>query len=240
MMLFDPLYFLLLGPTMLLAIWAQAKVKSAYAHAGQIGTSSRCSGAEAARRILNNNGLTDVGIEPAQGFLSDHYDPRHRVLRLSRDVYGGRSLASVGIAAHEAGHAIQQAVRYGPLALRNGLVPLASTGSNLSIMIFMAGLVLSYMSGGQGGFGQTLMIGGILLFSAVVVFQIVNLPVEFNASSRAMAALTQSGIITAREQAPVKKVLNAAALTYVAATLSAVMTLLYLLIRSGLLGGRRG
>ncbi|UCG15257.1 MAG: zinc metallopeptidase [Phycisphaerales bacterium] len=233
--MFDPLYFIVLAPAMLLALWAQAKVKSAYARAGEIPVSSRQTGAQAARRILDGNGLTDVEIEPSRGLLSDHYDPRHRVLRLSPDVYQGRSLASVGIAAHEAGHAIQHAAQYGPLALRNGLVPLASTGSSLAIFIFIIGSVLSAIP-----LGQTLMVAAIFMFAAVVIFQLVNLPIEYNASTRAMAALTESGIITVQERAPVQKVLSAAAMTYVAATLSAILTLLYLLLRSGLLGGRRG
>jgi len=234
-----PMYFLIIAPALILAFWAQAKVKSAYAQAGRIPVSSGLSGERAARRILDDSGLHDVEIEPARGFLSDHYDPRDRVLRLSPEVYQGRSLASVGIAAHEAGHAIQQAVSYAPLALRNGLVPLASVGSRLSFILFFVGLLLSYGSRAPGGIGHALMISGILLFGAVVVFQLVNLPVEFNASRRALAALHQTGVIHIEEQGMVRKVLSAAALTYVAATLMAVRQLLYLLLRSGLLGGRR-
>ena len=232
--MFDPLYFIVLAPAMLLAFLAEMRVRSAYARAGRIPASSRLSGAEVARRILNQNGLHDVAIEPSHGLLSDHYDPRKRVLRLSPDVYQGRSLASVGIAAHEAGHAIQHGVHYGPLALRNGLVPLASTGSSLAMIVFVIGMFLSAMP-----LGRTLMVLAILMFGTVVVFQLVNLPVEFNASRRALAALTDSGIVAVHEQAPVRRVLNAAAMTYVAATLSAMLTLLYLVLRSGLLGGRR-
>ncbi len=235
----DPMYFLIVAPALILAFWAQAKVKSAYAQAGRIPVSSGLSGERAARRILDASDLYDVAIEPTRGFLSDHYDPRHRVLHLSSEVYQGRSLASVGIAAHEAGHAIQQAAGYAPLALRNGLVPLASVGSNLAFILFFIGLVLSYGSQIRGGIGQTLMVGGLVLFGTVVVFQIVNLPVEFNASRRALAALHQTGVIRVEEQGMVRKVLSAAALTYVAATLMAVLQLLYLLLRSGLLGGRR-
>ena len=232
--MFDPLYFIVLAPAMLLAFLAEMRVRSAYAKAGRIPASSRLSGAEVARRILKQNGLHDVEIEPSHGLLSDHYDPRKRVLRLSPDVYQGRSLASVGIAAHEAGHAIQHGVHYGPLALRNGLVPLASTGSSLAMIVFVIGMFLSAMP-----LGRTLMVLAILMFGTVVVFQLVNLPVEFNASRRALAALTDSGIVAVHEQAPVRRVLNAAAMTYVAATLSAMLTLLYLVLRSGLLGGRR-
>lgn len=232
--MFDPLYFIVLAPAMLLAFLAEMRVRSAYARAGRIPASSRLSGAEVARRILNQNGLHDVAIEPSHGLLSDHYDPRKRVLRLSPDVYQGRSLASVGIAAHEAGHAIQHGVHYGPLALRNGLVPLASTGSSLAMIVFVIGMFLSAMP-----LGRTLMVLAILMFGTVVVFQLVNLPVEFNASRRAMVALTDSGIVGVDEVPTVRRVLNAAAMTYVAATLSAMLTLLYLVLRSGLLGGRR-
>jgi Zn-dependent membrane protease YugP len=236
----DPLYLIMLAPAILLAAVAQWKVKSAYARAGQIPSSSGCSGAQAARRILDDHGLHDVQIEASRGFLSDHYDPRQHVLRLSPDVYGGRSLASVGIAAHEAGHALQQGLGYAPLAIRNGIVPLASPVSSLGMIIFIVGLGMSYLTRQAGGLGESLMIAGIVGFSAAVVFQLVNLPVEFNASRRAMAALTESGVVTVREEGPIRSVLSAAALTYVAATLSAILTLLYLLLRSGLLGGRRG
>jgi len=157
--MFDPLYFIVLAPAMLLAFLAEMRVRSAYARAGRIPASSRLSGAEVARRILNQNGLHDVAIEPSHGLLSDHYDPRKRVLRLSPDVYQGRSLASVGIAAHEAGHAIQHGVHYGPLALRNGLVPLASTGSSLAMIVFVIGMFLSAMP-----LGRTLMVLAILMF----------------------------------------------------------------------------
>ncbi len=187
------------------------------------------SGAEAAARILRDQGLTHVGIEPARGFLGDHYDPRHKVLRLSPDVYQGRSLAAVGIAAHEAGHAIQDQAGYAPLALRNAIVPLANFGSNAPWIILLAGFVLQSFN---------LIVAGIVLFSAVVLFQLINLPVEYDASSRAREVLVSSRILSEDELPPVRRVLNAAALTYVAATLTAVLTLLYYLMRSGLLGGR--
>jgi Zn-dependent membrane protease YugP len=235
---FDPLYFIILAPGMLLALWAQAKVKSTYAAASEVPVRTGVSGASAARRILDNHGLHDVAIEPSPGgTLSDHFDPRHNVLRLSGPVYQGRSLAAVGIAAHEAGHAIQQATSYGPLAIRNGLVPLAATGSSLSMGIFVIGLVLSWM--GSTSIGPTLIIGAIVLFSIGVLFQLINLPVEFDASRRALHALNESGIVSTAEVEPVRKVLSAAAMTYVAATLTAILTLLYLLLRSGLLGGGR-
>lgn len=227
-MIFDPLYFIFLAPAMLLAMWAQFKVKSAYNKASQIRVRSGLTGAAAARRILDSNGLQSVGIERAQGFLSDHYDPRHKVLRLSPDVYGGASIASLGIAAHEAGHAIQDATNYGPLVLRNGIVPLAGFGSNFAMILFIIGMVLSASS----QLGQWLMYGAIGLFSLVVLFQVVNLPVEFDASNRAKRILSDTNMVTADEAPVVKKVLSAAALTYVAATLTAILTLLYLVIRA--------
>ncbi len=233
MFYFDPLYFILLAPAMLLALWAQFRVKSAFARASEIPTRGM-SGAEAAARILRSYGLQRVTIEPAQGFLSDHYDPKEKVLRLSPDVYGGRSLAAVGVAAHEAGHAIQDAAGYGPLRLRNGIVPLAAVGGNLSMIIFIVGLALSSTLVGQG-----LIWAGIILFSLTVVFQLINLPVEFDASKRARQLLVANGVVAADEDAEVGRVLNAAALTYVAATIGAILTLLYLLLRSGLLGGSR-
>ena len=226
----DPLYLLLLAPAMVLAAWAQWKVKAAYARASQVRNRHGLTGAEAAAKILEAGGAYDVAIEPARGCLSDHYDPRHRVLRLSPDVYQGRSLASVGIAAHEAGHALQHQRGYAPLALRNGLVPLASTGGTMAMSVFFLGLVFQW---------QSWILAAIGLFSAVVVFQLVNLPVEFNASRRAKHELTHLGLIDAGEAKPVGRVLNAAALTYVAATLTAILTLLYFLLRSGLLGGSR-
>ena len=226
--MFDPLYLIILAPAMLLAAWAQIKVKSAFARASEMPSAGRMTGAEAAYRILRANGLQRISIEQTQGFLGDHYDPRHKVLRLSPDVYNGRSLASVGVAAHEAGHAIQDAAGYAPLKLRNGIVPLAAVGGNLSMIIFMAGLIFSFTQ---------LILLGIVLFSLTVVFQLINLPVEFNASRRAREVLVANGIVAPQQDAEVGRVLNAAALTYVAATSGAILTLLYLLYRSGLLGG---
>lgn len=235
---FDPVYFLFVGPAILLAIWAQWRVKSAYAIAGEEPVSSGMSGAQAARRILDNNGLTQVEIEPTEGMLSDHYDPRHKVLRLSPDVYEGRTLAAVGIAAHEAGHALQDATAYGPLKLRNGLVPLANTGGMLSMLVIMIGFGLMTASGNPL-FGRNVILIGIGLFSLTVVFQLVNLPVEFDASARAKGLLVNYGIVGPSEMRPVERVLSAAAMTYVAATISSIMTLLYYLYRAGIIGGRR-
>jgi len=226
-MMFDPMYWLFLGPAMLLALWAQFRVKSAYAQMSRVPVSSGLTGAQAAARVLRDAGCENVGIEMVQGMLSDHYDPRAKVLRLSPQVYSGRSIASVGIACHEAGHAMQDAQGYAPLAMRNGIVPVASLGSGLSWILIIAGLFLA-MTG--------LIWAGIGLFSAVVIFQIINLPVEFDASRRARVELVRSGVATQAEDASVGKVLNAAALTYVAATLTAVMQLLYFV---SLVSGRR-
>ena len=227
---FDPMYLLFLAPGMLLAMWAQWRVRSAYAEASRIPAHSGYSGAEAAQTLLHIAGVDGVRIEPINGFLSDHYVPGQRVLRLSPDVYGGSSLAALGIAAHESGHALQDANRYPLLILRNGLVPLASLGGSVAWIIMVVGFVLASMN---------LVLVGIAAFSLTVVFQLVNLPVEFDASRRARIALADAGLVTPEEDVYVKRVLRAAALTYVAATFSSILTLLYFLYRSGLLGGRR-
>jgi Zn-dependent membrane protease YugP len=226
---FDPVYLLFLAPAMLLAVWAQFKVQSAYREASQVPARSGLSGAQAADAVLQQAGVRGVQIEPVEGFLSDHYVPGEHVLRLSPDVYAGRSLAALGIAAHESGHAIQDARHYPLLAARNALVPLASVGGNLSWIILVAGFLLQSMA---------LITLGIVVFSAVVLFQLVNLPVEFDASRRARVALVEGGLVSPAEAVEVKRVLDAAALTYVAATLTSVLTLLYFLFRSGLLGRR--
>jgi Zn-dependent membrane protease YugP len=227
---FDPYYLLFLAPGILLALWAQFRVQSAYAEASQVPARSRLSGAQAAAALLDSAGVGGVQIEAVEGFLSDHYVPGEKVLRLSPQVYAGHSLAALGIAAHESGHAIQDARRYPLLVLRNALVPLAGVGSNLSWVLIMVGFALASLA---------LIKVGIVAFSATVVFQLVNLPVEFDASRRARIALVEGGLITAEEDETVKRVLGAAALTYVAATLTSVLTLLYFLFRAGLLGGRR-
>lgn len=226
----DIWYIIFLAPGILLAMWAQWRVHSAYSEASKIASSRGIVGAEAAQEVLFNAGVSGVRIEPVEGFLSDHYVPGEKILRLSPDVYAGRSLAALGIAAHEAGHAIQDAYRYPLLVLRNGLVPMASIGSNMSWIVIIAGFLLHL---------TPLIWVGIGLFSLVVLFQLVNLPVEFDASRRARVALVEGRLITEEEDLVVKKVLDAAALTYVAATLTSVLTLLYFLFRSGLLGGGR-
>ncbi|MFO0901663.1 MAG: zinc metallopeptidase [Pirellulales bacterium] len=227
-MIFDPLYFLFLGPAILLAIVAQLMVQAAYAQGRGVG--ARMSGYAAARHILDANGLYNVEIEQVPGHLSDHYDPRDKVLRLSPEVYHGNSASAVGIAAHEAGHALQDAFHYAPLIIRNAAVPVANFGSGFGIFMLMIGVAIGL---------KWLAWAGVILFAGVAFFQIVNLPVEFNASSRAKLALAELGIVSQDEMYYVRKVLNAAALTYVAATLQSVLTLLYYLMRMGLFGGRR-
>jgi Zn-dependent membrane protease YugP len=229
-MFFDPLYLLVMIPGLLLSLWASFRVKSTFRKYSQVGSRSGLSGADAARELLRRQNIQGVKVEPVDGFLSDHYDPSSRTLRLSPDVYHGRSLASLGVAAHEAGHAIQHAHDYGPLRFRSAVVRPAMLGSNLGMIVMGLGLAMQVS-------GMVWL--GVVMFSAFVVFTLVTLPVEFNASSRAVAALVDTGIITRVEAVDTKKVLDAAALTYVAAAISAVMQLLYFLWRAGLLGGNR-
>jgi hypothetical protein len=223
-MIFDPLWLLFVTPGLLLAMWAQWRVSSAYHRASRLAAASGYSGAETAAELLHRAGIDNVGIEPVPGQLTDHYSPGEKVLRLSPEVYEGRSLAALGIAAHEAGHAIQDATRYPLLGIRNGLVPLANFGSSIGWLMIAIGLVIS-MSG--------LVWAGIGVFSMTVLFQLVNLPVEFDASRRAKAELVANGLIAPQEEREVSRVLSAAALTYVAATLTAILTLLYFVFRAG-------
>ena len=217
-MFFSPIYFLFVLPPFLLGLYAQWKVKSTFSEMSESPTG--ISGAEAARQMLDNAGMQSVGIEHIGGHLSDHYDPRAKVLRLSDDVYNGRSMAAVGVACHEAGHAFQDAQAYAPLAIRNFAVPLAGFGSNIGVGLLVLGAFMNF---------APLMLIGVILFAGVVFFQVVNLPVEFDASKRARQELVAQGMIAGNEEQYVAKVLNAAALTYVAATLQAIMTLLYYL-----------
>jgi len=229
-MFFDPIYFLFALPGLALSLWAQFQVKSTFARYSQVPARSGMSGAEAARELIRQRGIEGVRIEATPGSLSDHYDPFNKVLRLSQDVYAGRSLAALGVAAHEAGHAIQHAQAYGPLKLRSLLVRPANLGSNLGVILTGVGLMLQ---------ASSLTLIGIVLFSAAVLFTLVTLPVEFDASRRAVIALRELGMVTAQESNGAKAVLDAAAWTYVAAALTAVLQLLYFLMRAGLLGGRR-
>ncbi|MBL8830085.1 MAG: zinc metallopeptidase [Planctomycetaceae bacterium] len=220
------LYLLMMAPAILLALWAQGRVQWAYSSASQV--PAPLSGAAAARYVLDQAGLNSVGIEQIPGQLTDHYDPSAKVLRLSPEVFRGQSMASVGIAAHEAGHAIQDAVGYAPLVIRNAAVPVANFGGGISTTLLFLGVILQ---------AKFLLMIGIALFSTVVFFQLVNLPVEFDASNRAKRQLVELGIVNRDGMQHVNSVLNAAAWTYVAGTLQSVMTLLYYVMLFS--GGRR-
>jgi Zn-dependent membrane protease YugP len=230
----DPLYFMLAAPGLLFALYASWKTKSRFNEYSQVAASSRVTGAQAAKMLLENHGLHDVGVEETEGFLSDHYDPRSKTLRLSPDVYRSHSLSAIGVACHEAGHAMQHAHGYGPLALRSALVPAVNIGSNLSWIVMTAGFLMA-----STALGKTLLLAGVALFSVAVLFSLVTLPVEYDATARAKREMVAAGIVSPQEQVHAGRVLDAAFLTYVAAAVSSVLTLLYYLIRSGLLGGRR-
>jgi Zn-dependent membrane protease YugP len=229
-MFFDPTYFLFIAPGLALSLWASFRVKRAFNKYSQVRSMRGLTGAEAAQELLRTAGITDVRIVRSQGMLSDHYNPITKTLALSDPVYGSDSIAAIGVATHEAGHAIQHARHYSPLWLRSALVPTANIGSSIGYFVMMIGLFMTQ---------PNVVLIGAMLFSAVLLFQIVTLPVEFNASNRAKALVVQHGIVTMQERQGVDKVLNAAALTYVAAAVSTLLTLLYFLYRSGLLGGRR-
>ena len=229
--MFDPMYWIFIGPAMLIALWASIKVKSTFSKWSKVGVSSRMTGAEAAARVLQAEGLTDVKIEETTGFLSDHYDPRTKILRLSPQVYRVPSVAAVGVACHEAGHAIQHAQAYAPLKFRNAVVPMATIGSWLAWPMIMLGFMLHF---------KGLVLLGVIAFSVLVVFQLVTLPVEFNASKRAKSVLFNLGLVQVQQEADgVAAVLDAAAMTYVAATITALAQLLYFLMRLGVFGNRR-
>ena len=213
---FDPMYMLAVAPAMLLAMWAQWRVQSSFAAASH--EPAPLTGAAAARHILDSAGATDVEIEAIPGKLNDHYDPQAKVLRLSEAVYGSRSLAAVGIAAHEAGHALQDAQSFSLMTIRNAAVNVANIGSGFGITMFVLGLMMQL---------APLAWLGIALFGGTVFFQLVNLPVEIDASNRAKAQLVNLGIVPPTQMSGVNKVLNAAAWTYVAATLQSILTLLY-------------
>lgn len=220
---FDPTY-LILVPALIISFWAQTKVNSAFNKYSRVRTMNGYTGEQIARQILNEAGLYDIPIEMVNTRLGDHYDPSNRVLRLSPEVYNGSTIAAAGVAAHEVGHAIQHKESYTPLTFRNFIFPVVNISSNLSWIIFIAGLILSI---------KPLVTLGIVMFSAVVLFQIVTLPVEFDASNRALNILENRGIIYGEEIKGAKKVLNAAAMTYVAATIMAVSQLIRLLAISG-------
>lgn len=215
----DPTYLILI-PAILISAWAQFKVSSTFNKYSTVRSINGYTGAQVARILLNDAGLQEVEIQQVPGRLSDHYDPRTKVLRLSSDVYGSTSVASIGVAAHEVGHAIQDKESYSALVFRNAIVPVVNFSSSLSWILFFIGILLSY---------STLVTIGIILFSVVVLFQLVTLPVEFNASSRALKLLEARGILYDKEVDGARKVLSAAALTYVAATLMAVLQLVRLI-----------
>ena len=235
----DPLYLIMLVPAFVLSLIATFVTRSTFKKYSTVPASSGLTGAQAAARMLQSQGVFDVKIERIEGFLSDHYDPSQKVLRLSPDVYDSDSLSAIGVACHEAGHALQHAHAYAPLALRTALVPLAQFGSKAAELIIMAGFLLMMFAGhGHGGVGLFLLKVGIVFFSATVVFTLVTLPVEWDASHRAKAHMVSSCVVSPAQAADAGRVLNAAFLTYIAGAVSAVLTLLYYLIRSGLLGGR--
>jgi Zn-dependent membrane protease YugP len=225
MFYFDSLYWLLTLPALVFSIWAQYRVHSTFKKYSRVAVSSGMSGAEAARAVLRASGLEGLQIERHQGFLSDHYDPRTRTLRLSPDVHDGRSVSSVAVAAHEAGHSLQHAANYGPLALRSTLVPVVQIGSQLWFLPFVMGMFFNSLS--------FLMWVGIAMFAGVVLFQLVTLPIEFDASNRAKAVLVSAGIVRSEaERDGVAKVLGAAAMTYVAALVASLMQLIYMILRA--------
>ena len=227
---FDPMYLLFIAPGMALSLWASFRVKSTFAKYSQVPSRRGLTGAQAAHELLRGAGITDVEVVRSSGMLTDHYNPVTKKLALSEPVYDSRSVAALGVATHEAGHAIQHARHYAPLWVRSALVPTANIGSSMGYLVMVGGLLFQ---------SQPMVLVGAVLFSAVLLFQVVTLPVEFNASNRAKALIVEHGIVTRDERKGVDAVLNAAALTYVAAAVSTLLTLLYFLHRSGLLGGRR-
>ena len=222
-MYFDFYYLVLVVPALLLSLWAQIKVKSTFAKYSRVRISRNMTGRDAAELLLRANNITGVRIEPVEGSLTDHYDPASKVLRLSRPVYGEHSIAAIGVAAHETGHALQDAFSWGPLVLRGTLVPVANIGSSAGPVLAVAGIFLSL---------PVLINIGIILFGAAVAFYLVTLPVEFNASARAIRILRSGGLLDDAELRGVRRVLSAAALTYVASALTALMSLLRLVLLS--------
>lgn len=230
------MWLILVVPAMLLAMLAQWWVHSACQSMHQV--PARMSGAQAARTILDAHGLTDVPIEPSMGFMSDHYDPQSKVVRLSPDVYQGHTMSAVGIAAHEVGHALQDARNYAPLVIRNLAVPAASIGGSMASVLVSAAFFL--MIGGMFKFASWALLLGVIGFGLIVVFQLINLPVEFNASSRAKDELVNLRIISASELPYINKVLTAAAMTYVAATFSSIMNMVYYAMQYAMVSDRDG
>ena len=232
---FDWTYVVLVLPCIILSMWASANVNSTFKkYSGQL-SSRRITGAEAAQRVLMANGVQGVKIQRISGNLTDHYDPRTNVIRLSDNVYDNTSTSAIGVACHEAGHAVQYAQSYAPIKLRAAVIPVTNLGSKLAMPLILIGLLLSYL----GNFSYMLVYAGIACFGLSLVFQLVTLPVEFNASRRALAAISSGNLLTEEEQKGARKTLTAAALTYVAATATALAQLLRLLVLFGGRGNRR-
>ena len=229
---FDWTYLVIVLPCILLSLWASNSVNSTFQKYAKVASSRHLTGAEAAQRVLSANGVRGVRIERISGNLTDHYDPKTNVIRLSDSVYGSTSVAAIGVAAHEAGHAVQYAQNYGPIKMRAAIIPITNIGSKLAMPLILAGVLLSFL----GNFSYTLVYLGIAAFSLSLVFQLVTLPVEFNASRRALETIESSGLLTYEEQRGAKKTLKAAAMTYVAAAAASVLQLLRLVI---LFGGNR-
>ncbi|HEV3456251.1 MAG TPA: zinc metallopeptidase [Thermoanaerobaculia bacterium] len=231
MFFYDFNYLLFILPGLLLSLWATWRTRSAFNKYSRVRTARGLTGAQAAQEMLRAAGIGDVKVVPTSGMLTDHYNPATKTLALSEGVYGTPSIAAVGVACHEAGHAVQHARAYKPLWLRTALVPTAKIGSSLGYIVMLVGLFFLH--------SQQVVLFGAMLFAMVLLFQIVTLPVEFDASARAKRLAVENGIVMAQEREGMDRVLNAAALTYVAAVVSTLLTLLYYLMRAGLLGGRR-
>ena len=234
-MFFDPLYWLVIGAGMVLSLWASMKTKGTFNKYSKYTTHRRMTGADVARSILRDNGISEVTVEPVRGTLTDHYDPRTKTLRLSEPVFNSTSMAACGVAAHEVGHAIQDARGHAMLKFRSAWVPVANLGGGISIFVLIMAV---FMGGAATVMGGKLAMLGIILFATTTVFTLITLPVEFDASRRALITLQEGGYMTPAELAGARKVLNAAAMTYVAAFIASLLTLLYWAMRLGILGGR--
>jgi len=232
---FDWTYIVLVLPCVILSLWASSNVNNTFKKYSRQYSSRRITGADAAHRVLSANGVHGVRIERVSGKLTDHFDPKTNVIRLSEEVYGNTSTAAIGVACHEAGHAVQYAQNYGPIKLRAAIIPITNFGSKLAMPLILLGLLFTF----SGSLSYTLVYLGIACFGLSLVFQIITLPVEFNASRRAMAAIEQGNILTEQEQIGARKTLTAAALTYVAATATALAQLLRLILLFGNRGRRR-
>jgi Zn-dependent membrane protease YugP len=228
-MIFDPTYFVFILPALALSLWASWRTHSAFKKFSQVRTLRGLTGAQAAQEMLRRAGIPDVQVVPTHGFLSDHYNPANKTLALSEATYASNSVAAVGVACHEAGHAIQHAEGYKPMWLRSALVPTANIGSSAGYFVMLGGLFFH---------SANMIYFGALLFSAVLLFQVVTLPVEFDATARAKRLAVETGIVLPQERAGMDKVLNAAAMTYVAAVVSTLMTLLYYLLRASAMSRR--